>query len=77
METDTVKNTNIELVNADFWKNEMGSNPEKSHQLKPFSQCEWNRPVFLKIDMEIESGSSWGTALVIIKKYLLLDWLYP
>ncbi len=24
-----------------------------------------------------KSGSSWGTALVIIKKYLLLDWLYP
>nr|DAM74114.1 MAG TPA: hypothetical protein [Caudoviricetes sp.] len=30
-----------------------------SHQLKPFSPCEWIRPVFLKIDMEIESGSSW------------------
>lgn len=30
VETDTVKNTNIELVNADFWKNEMGSNPERA-----------------------------------------------
>nr|DAY10843.1 MAG TPA: hypothetical protein [Caudoviricetes sp.] len=46
-----------------------------SHQLKPFSQCEWNRPVFLKIKW-IESGSSW-LQQQHNKKYLLLDWLYP
>nr|DAE07351.1 MAG TPA: hypothetical protein [Phage sp. ct17O1] len=40
-------------------KKRNGFKSQKSRQLKPLSQCEWNRPVFLKIDMEIESGSSW------------------
>nr|DAS37737.1 MAG TPA: hypothetical protein [Caudoviricetes sp.] len=28
-------------------ENDTGFKSQKSHQLKPFSKCEWNRPIFL------------------------------
>lgn len=37
-----------------------------SHQLKPLSQYEWNRPVFLKLDMESRAALA-GYSNSIIK----------
>ena len=34
------------------FENNAGFKSQKSLQLKPFSKCEWNRPIFLKLYME-------------------------
>nr|DAS84921.1 MAG TPA: hypothetical protein [Bacteriophage sp.] len=48
METDTVQNTGSVV------KNDTGFKSQKSLHLKPFSKCEWNRPIFLKIEWNRE-----------------------
>nr|DAI52941.1 MAG TPA: hypothetical protein [Bacteriophage sp.] len=47
-----------------------------SRQLKPLSQCEWNRPVFLIIDMESRAALA-GYSNSIIKNISFIRLVKP